>query len=64
MKPRPVLRRWISSGGMSWADFVELLTHTFERTTIPLDETAHRGVTVVDAMAARGLSFKAVCVLV
>jgi ATP-dependent helicase/nuclease subunit B len=48
---------------MSWADFVELLTHTFERTTIPLDETAHRGVTVVDAMAARGLSFKAVCVL-
>jgi len=48
---------------MSWADFVELLTHTFERTTIPLDETAHRGVTVVDAMAARGLSFKAMCVL-
>jgi len=48
---------------MSWKDFVELLTHTVERTTIPLDETVHRGVTVVDAMAARGLSFKAVCVL-
>lgn len=48
---------------MSWADFVELLAHTFERTTIPLDEAAHRGVTVVDAMAARGLTFKAVCVL-
>ncbi|MDO9117693.1 MAG: PD-(D/E)XK nuclease family protein [Nitrospira sp.] len=48
---------------MSWADFVELLTHTCERTLIPLDATAHRGVTVVDAMAARGLSFKAICVL-
>ena len=48
---------------MPWADFVELLTHTCERTMIPLDETAHRGVTVVDAMAARGLTFKAVCVL-
>lgn len=48
---------------MSWADFVELLTHTFERITIPLDETAHRGVTIVDAMAARGLTFKAICVL-
>lgn len=48
---------------MSWADFVELLTHTCERTLIPLDATAHRGVTVVDAMAARGLTFKAVVVL-
>ncbi|MEQ1796280.1 MAG: PD-(D/E)XK nuclease family protein [Nitrospira sp.] len=48
---------------MSWADFVELLTHTCERTTIPLDEAVHRGVTIVDAMAARGLTFKAVCVL-
>ena len=48
---------------MPWVEFVELLTHTCERTTIPLDETPHRGVTVVDAMAARGLSFKAVIVL-
>ena len=48
---------------MSWAEFVELLTQTCERTTIPLEEAAHRGVTVVDAMAARGLTFKAVCVL-
>ncbi len=48
---------------MSWADFVELLTHTCERTLIPLDPTVHQGVTVVDAMAARGLSFKAICVL-
>ncbi len=48
---------------MSWAEFVELLTQTCERTTIPLEEIAHRGVTVVDAMAARGLTFKAVCVL-
>ncbi len=48
---------------MFWADFVELLTHTCERTMIPLDETAHRGVSVVDAMAARGLTFKTVVVL-
>ena len=48
---------------MSWADFVELLTQTCERTTIPLEELAHRGVTVVDAMAARGLSYKALFVL-
>lgn len=48
---------------LSWAEFVELLTQTCERTTIPLEEIAHRGVTVVDAMAARGLTFKAVCVL-
>ncbi len=48
---------------MSWADFVDLLTSTFERTMIPLEPVAHRGVSVVDAMAARGLSFKAVIVL-
>ena len=48
---------------MSWPDFVELLTHTCERTTIQLDEAAHRGVTVVDVMAARGLPFKALYVL-
>ncbi len=23
---------------MTWAEFIELLTHTFERTTIPLHE--------------------------
>ena len=48
---------------MSWADFVELLTHALDRATIPMDEAAHRGVTVTDAMAARGLTFKVVCVL-
>jgi len=48
---------------MSWADFVDLLTRTFERTVIPLEPVSHRGVSVVDAMAARGLAFKAVVVL-
>lgn len=48
---------------MSWEEFVELLTQICERTTIPLEEIAHRGVTVVDAMAARGLTFKALYVL-
>lgn len=48
---------------MTWTEFVDLFTRACERTTIPLHEIAHRGVTVVDAMAARGLTFKAVFVL-
>ncbi len=43
---------------LSWSEFVELLTHVMERETLPLEPTAHRGVLVTDAMAARGLSFK------
>lgn len=48
---------------IAWSDFVELLTHVFERTTVPLEPTEHRGVAVLDVMAARGLSFKALFVL-
>ncbi len=48
---------------LSWADFVELLTHALERTTVPLEASPHRGVMVLDAMAARGLPFKALFVL-
>ncbi len=48
---------------MTWAEFVELLTHALERTMIPLEETPHRGVMVLDAMAARGLPFKALFIL-
>jgi ATP-dependent helicase/nuclease subunit B len=48
---------------LSWADFVELLTHALERTLVPLEAAPHQGVSVLDAMAARGVPFKALFVL-
>lgn len=48
---------------MSWDEFIELLSHACERTTIPLDDAPHHGVQVLDAMSARGLPFMAVFVL-
>ena len=48
---------------LSWAEFVNLLTHAFERASVPVNPGAHRGVLVLDAMAARGLPFKALFVL-
>ncbi|HJT22071.1 MAG TPA: PD-(D/E)XK nuclease family protein [Nitrospira sp.] len=48
---------------MGWAQFVELLAHALERSTVPLHQDASQGVRVLDAMAARGLSFKALFVL-
>lgn len=48
---------------LSWSDFVELLTHALEGMTIPLEVAPHHGVMVLDAMAARGLPFKALFVL-
>jgi len=48
---------------MTWAEFVELLTHTFERTTKPLHDGSPQGVMVCDVMAARGVPFKALFVL-
>ncbi|NOU12037.1 MAG: hypothetical protein HOO98_18760 [Nitrospira sp.] len=48
---------------MTWAEFVELLTHTFERTTIPLHDGSSQGVMVYDVMAARGVPFKVLFVL-
>ncbi|MGQ0666635.1 MAG: PD-(D/E)XK nuclease family protein [Nitrospiraceae bacterium] len=48
---------------LSWAEFVNLLTHAFERASVPVSSGAHRGVRVLDAMAARGLPFKALFVL-
>jgi ATP-dependent helicase/nuclease subunit B len=47
----------------TWTEFVELLTHALEQMTVQPDETPHRGVAVLDAMAARGLSFRALFVL-
>jgi ATP-dependent helicase/nuclease subunit B len=48
---------------MTWAEFVELLTHTFERTTFPLHDGSSQGVMVCDVMAARGVPSKALFVL-
>lgn len=48
---------------MTWAEFVELLTHTFERTRTPLHDGASYGVMVFDVMAARGIPFRALFVL-
>lgn len=48
---------------ITWAEFVELLTHALERATLPVEPSEHRGVAVLDAMAARGLRFKALFVL-
>jgi len=48
---------------LAWAEFVELFTHALDRTTVPLIDTEHQGVAVLDAMAARGVAFKALIVL-
>lgn len=48
---------------LTWSAFVELLTHAFERETVPLQPVAQHGVMFMDAMAARGLPFKALFVL-
>ena len=48
---------------LTWAEFVELLTHAFERTSHPLHEGPSQGVIVFDVMAARGMPFKALFIL-
>lgn len=48
---------------IGWAAFVELLTHAMERAQVPLEAEAHRGVMVLDAMAARGVPFKALFII-
>lgn len=48
---------------MTWAEFVELLTHAFERTMKPFHSGSSQGVMVCDVMAARGVPFKALFVL-
>lgn len=48
---------------MTWAEFVELLTHAFERTRTPLHYGSPHGVMVFDVMAARGIPFRALFIL-
>ena len=47
----------------TWRTFVQILTHALERAAIPGQATGHSGVLISDAMAARGMSFKALFVL-
>ena len=48
---------------VTWAEFAEVLTHAFERAGLPVETAAPQGVMIMDAMAARGLPFKALFVL-
>lgn len=48
---------------LGWAEFVELLQHAVERASVPISAVPNQGVMVLDAMAARGISFKALFVL-
>jgi ATP-dependent helicase/nuclease subunit B len=48
---------------LTWEEFAEVLTHAFERASVPHQTAAPQGVMVMDAMAARGLPFKALFVL-
>ncbi|NJL15976.1 MAG: hypothetical protein HC938_01050 [Nitrospira sp.] len=66
----PLKRLWITlleleplSEELTWAEFVELLTHAFERTSHPLHNGRSQGVMVFDVMAARGMPFKALFIL-
>lgn len=48
---------------LTWKDFASLMTRAIERTSLPIGDEPHRGVMVMDAMAARGLPFKALFIL-
>jgi ATP-dependent helicase/nuclease subunit B len=48
---------------LSWEEWTELFRLALEETVIPLEEDAHRGVQVLDAMTARGLAFRALFVI-
>ena len=48
---------------LSWEEFVELLQHALERASVPISSVPNQGVVVLDAMAARGIPFRALFVL-
>ena len=48
---------------LGWAEFIELLQHALERAVVPIRPTSNQGVVVLDAMAARGIPFKALFIL-
>ena len=48
---------------LTWTEFFELLTHAFERASVPLEQASPQGVIFSDVMAVRGLAFKALFVI-
>ncbi len=48
---------------VSWTQFVELLQHALERASVPISSIPNHGVVVLDAMAARGIPFRALFVI-
>lgn len=48
---------------VTWEEWTGLFTRAMERAVVPLSAHEHRGVLVLDAMAARGLPFRALFLL-
>ncbi len=48
---------------LSWEAWTDLFRQVVENTTVPLGENLHRGVWVLDALQARGLTFRALFVI-
>lgn len=48
---------------VTWEDWVRMFTQAIEQATIPIEPDNHSGVQVLDAMAARGLPFRALFLL-
>lgn len=50
-------------GDISWKEWVELFQLAVDETSIPIEETRHQGVQVLDAMTARGRTVRALFML-
>lgn len=50
-------------GNLSWEEWVDLFQRVLDETSIPVEEERHQGVQVLDAMAARGRTVRALFVL-
>jgi ATP-dependent helicase/nuclease subunit B len=48
---------------LTWAEFIEMCSYAVDRATVPFFDIEHRGVAVLDVMAARGVPFKSLIVL-
>ena len=58
------LRQFDRLGGtVSWEEWTELFAQAMEGASVPIEPFAHAGVQVLDAMAARGLPFRALFLL-
>ncbi len=48
---------------VSWEEWAGLFTEAIERASLPVEQAAHGGLRVLDAMAARGVPFRALFLL-